>query len=518
MDHLYGVISRIWFGLSRAGRNLLAFLLPILLMFACSSSYALTYRITSVSATNTGHDLAVKSAAANQHLVGRQWESVVVPWTYIQSVYTLGTTHVSGGATFTTDGFGSPTSSQINVRYTSSLGGSQYFYVTIGLTSTSQSCPAGQTRNASTGLCETPCTPASAGQPVGNCGCQAGLSVVGGICAAPCVAGEVTSSGYYDIGIRPEISSSMRVACSGSCEVVLTGDISSRALVGGEYHYYMHGEYQKTGGTCSGGDTAGSSSSDVPDDTCPAGWMTLVQNGQNICYSPDTGTTNDPNPEPAAPTPQTSTKSTTTTDNGDGTTTTTETTTGADGSTTTTTRTCDSAGNCTESTTTTPGTGSGSGGESGQDESDDPLDSYCEDNPKAQICKEESERQWSGDCGGWQCEGDAIDCAAAKAVWEMRCDSKSQDDTISYVADAMTNDGSMPAGLKAQLSEDVEIGTLDTSGFLGGGSCPADLSFTVVDSTFVLPISDVCPWLEMFGYGILVLAGLVSARIITGVV
>ncbi|WP_141018729.1 virulence factor TspB C-terminal domain-related protein [Azoarcus sp. DD4] len=204
----------------------------------------------------------------------------------------------------------------------------------------------------------------------------------------------------------------------------MTGDISSRALVGGEYHYYMNGEYQKTGGTCSTGETASSSTTDVPDDTCPAGWVSLYSNGQNICYDPNTGAENDPHPDPVPTAPKTSTKDTTTTDNGDGTITTTTTETGSDGSTTTTTRTCDAAGNCSETTTTTAGTGGGSGSGSGEDQSDDPLEDFCKDNAASAICKKEPERKWSGDCSAYQCEGDPIDCAVAKTLHEQRCAMK----------------------------------------------------------------------------------------------
>lgn len=506
MDHLYGVIRYAWGGMSRTGRNLVAFLLPLVLMVGCSAAWADTYPASSYWVYCAGGSCPGAGTTNN-------YSSASAACKGANTSYKLGSVLLTSG--------GLPSRYQCLTMYDTDSGHTAdkrygcFYGGTLSGTScvSAPSCPSGQVRNATTGQCEAPCQPAGAGSVPGSCGCQSGLVVVGGVCAVPCEAGTVTSSGYYDIGIRPDLSAAMRVACAGSCEVVLTGDVSNRALVGGEYHYYMHGEYQQTGGSCSGA-TAGAPASSVPDDSCPSGWQTLVQNGQNICYSPDTGETNDPNPEPQ---PTTTTKNTTVTENPDGTKTTTTTETGADGSTTTTTTTCDAAGNCSSSTTKSPGSGQAGSGSEGEEEEDDPLKKFCEDNPKSQICKEEADRKFEGSCDGWQCEGDAIDCAAAKAAWEMRCDSKADESTISYVADAMTHDGSMPGALKGQLSEDREIGSLDTSGFLGGGGCVADRSFSVVGETFVLPLSKLCPSFEMFGWVMLTIAGLISARIITGV-
>lgn len=67
-------------------------------------------------------------------------------------------------------------------------------------------------------------------------------------------------------------------------------------------------------------------------------------------------------------------------------------------------------------TTESKGTGD-KGGKNG-----DGSKGFCEENPQATICKKST---WTGDCESPPvCDGDAVQCATAKAVWEHRCVNK----------------------------------------------------------------------------------------------
>jgi hypothetical protein len=60
--------------------------------------------------------------------------------------------------------------------------------------------------------------------------------------------------------------------------------------------------------------------------------------------------------------------------------------------------------------------------------------------------------------------------------------------------------------------------SLDNSGWLGGGSCFADKSFTVLGKTIVMPFSKTCNSLLVLRYALMVVAALVSFKIISGAV
>lgn len=156
-----------------------------------------------------------------------------------------------------------------------------------------------------------------------------------------------------------------------------------------------------------------------PDNCTGSGGVYMTVNGQGKCASPGPDNSSDAQK-------LTSGEKKTTTTNADGTTTdtTVKTTTVTNPitgeqstSTTTTTTTKDANGTPTgTSSSTTNGTGD-KGGKNG-----DGTKGFCEENPQSPICKKSS---WSGDCDNAPvCDGDAVQCATAKAVWEHRCINK----------------------------------------------------------------------------------------------
>jgi hypothetical protein len=239
--------------------------------------------------------------------------------------------------------------------------------------------------------------PANSSASGSACNCNAGFQpdgAAGTSCVPECVAGQVTSSGWYDIGTAVAVAP-VGLYCVGQCAVVSTGATNvETVVVGGVKRWFAQMGFTTTGGRCDGSSTPPpaptSPSSEPPQNTCGANQYAGTVNGVFRCIDKSTGETvadapATPSPMPVVNTPgqQTTQGTTTVTNNGDGTTTTTTVgttvTTKPDGTvttgTTTTTKTCDAAGNCVTSTKT-GGYGSGtSGSESGSGtcEEDDPT-------------------------------------------------------------------------------------------------------------------------------------------------
>jgi hypothetical protein len=118
--------------------------------------------------------------------------------------------------------------------------------------------------------------------------CPSGETNVGGVCTAsnPCTAaaGQVASSGYYDLGTS-DAANPPTTTCNGQCELAYNGGgVSSRAMVGGVYHYFSQGQYVKTANQCSGSSTALTSAAAVPSNSCnPATQDQGTVNGVTVC-------------------------------------------------------------------------------------------------------------------------------------------------------------------------------------------------------------------------------------------
>lgn len=57
---------------------------------------------------------------------------------------------------------------------------------------------------------------------------------------------------------------------------------------------------------------------------------------------------------------------------------------------------------------------------------------------------------------------------------------------------------------------------LDQSGFLGGGSCFADKSVSLMGATVSLPFSSVCPYLLPLRYALMIAAMMAAFRMVSG--
>lgn len=194
------------------------------------------------------------------------------------------------------------------------------------------------------------------------------------------------------------------------------------------------------------------------------------------------------------------------------------------GGSTTTTSTTVNNNNTTTTTTTTisggtgPG-GTGAGSTTTTDTKTEPITDYCTKNPKAQMCKEADKGEFGGSCeGGWTCDGDAATCALAKRVHISRCeDMKKNDSTLlGEAAMAGTHQDNDDPRLESNTKV-ITVSELNTSsGSLPDGGCLSDKSFSVGGRSIVIPLSELCPYLGMMGNGILALAWLAAAMIVTG--
>jgi hypothetical protein len=263
------------------------------------------------------------------------------------------------------------------------------------------------------------------------------------------------------------------------------------------------------------------SPSTSPSGSCPAGSVQggIDSSGIPICIG--TGTA----PKGAVTPPNTVTKAPVVTNGADGTTTTVETvsTTNADGSVTTRNTTTAVAADGTKTVSNSATTSTTSTGAAGAPTNPGDQQSFCAMNPMLAVCRDSAV---SGTCETVSCDGDAIQCATLRAAAAMECkgraDTKALTDSSLYslgVSGAAGNDpmkGIFPSVGNATVVQAPS--SLDDSGWLGGGSCFADKSFVVMGKTIVMPFSKTCDSLLVLRYALMVVAALVSFKIISGAV
>lgn len=231
------------------------------------------------------------------------------------------------------------------------------------------------------------------------------------------------------------------------------------------------------------------------------------------------------NPPMPPKTPSTTTKPPTTTTGADGSTTTTQETSqkNADGSTTTTTTTTTTAPDGTKTTSSnTVNSGTPSGGAGRTDTADADKTNFCKQNPNLAVCRESSV---SGTCGQTSCVGDAIQCATLRAAAEMSCKQKADDDALKasslYSLGQAASGGNDPLASTlptVQNASIVNVPTMAASGWIGAGSAFRDVSFTVQGRTFAIPLEKWTGYLVGLRYALMVVAMLVSFRMLSGVI
>lgn len=66
-------------------------------------------------------------------------------------------------------------------------------------------------------------------------------------------------------------------------------------------------------------------------------------------------------------------------------------------------------------------------------------------------------------------------------------------------------------------AQEVDLNSqIDTGGWGGGGSCVSDKSFSVMGKVIVIPVSKVCDYLIYLRFAIMLIAGIVSFKMVSG--
>lgn len=342
-------------------------------------------------------------------------------------------------------------------------GGGRSCYVSVS------ACPAGQAANAQ-GVCDVVCP--GAGTVVGAPGCAAG---------AECIVEAGTGLG--------------RSVCLGGCAA--EGGMSGTS----QGKNWVWGPYVSTGAKCSGSTGGVPPPASEPPVQCPApqcpGTVTVNGTTTSICVA--CGATQSPGPVTSTTGSETGASGTTTS-------------TGTSSSSTT----C-SGGTCSTTTTTTV---TGSNGTSSQQQAttSQTQASFCEAHPADVQCKGSDERSsFGGSCAGFTCSGDAVQCAIAQEQHRRNCALFDTPTTLSQkgVEAASGTDPADHPRLNSQTVDFSLSSMIDSTPLFGSsGSCPSDVSLSVMGRPIVLPFASICPYLTMAGAGFMMMCYLVAALIV----
>lgn len=145
-------------------------------------------------------------------------------------------------------------------------------------------------------------------------------------------------------------------------------------------------------------------------------------------------------------------------------------------------------------------------------------ESFCQQNPTLQICKE---GRFGGACSsGFTCDGDAVQCALAKEVHRSSCEWEKVDPITRSVGEAAiaTNGEARPfghPGANAETSSVAFSSRIDQTDRLPGGGCPVDVAFTgAFGRSFVIPFSSMCSKLQLIGQLAVAVSMLAAAFIV----
>jgi hypothetical protein len=229
---------------------------------------------------------------------------------------------------------------------------------------------------------------------------------------------------------------------------------------------------------------------------CPAGTVHAGMSLSGIPMCIGTGST-----PPAKPVqPKTETEKNETAADGTITNTKTVITTNADGSTTktvTVTATKPDGTKTTSGTADTSTTPTGAAGKADRPTEDDKYD-LCKTNPNLSVCREGSV---TGTCGQIQCVGDAVQCATLRAAAAMECRGKADEDALKAMPQTALGNQILSGAdpMKAQIDTamkgtevDLSKTELDQSAFLGGGSCLADKTLSVLGRPVTVKFAQLC--------------------------
>jgi len=328
------------------------------------------------------------------------------------------------------------------------------------------SCPANSTLSGSSCTCTSPFTESN-----GSC-----INENEALCQA---LGGTETYASAPGNVAPGASSCNPTGCS----ITYAGTVIRVKNAQGQF--VTEGAATFSGGTC----VYESSTGSVPD-SCPGGSSGEI-NGITTCVPYD----------PALNTIETVKGTSTEKTDSTGTTTT--------GKTTTTV--CTAVGSCT-TTTTTQTSVNGGAPTTTTETTEEPRDDFCTKSPNDPQCSDSS---FSGSCtGGFACSGDAIQCAAAKQLHELNCTLNKTSDQ-SALFNAERSNATTPLSINGP-SKSISQADFSSANSLGVSSCISDISITVMSSTILLPLSDICDELATLRLVLLACAWFIAYRIVAG--
>jgi hypothetical protein len=253
------------------------------------------------------------------------------------------------------------------------------------------------------------------------------------------------------------------------------------------------------------------------DGSCPRGTVNagLSASGIPMCIGQGT----DPKNTPAAP-PKTEVEKNEPTADGGTKNTKTETVTNADGSTTKTTTVTITGPGGEKSTTQDKTTGNSSSGAPGKETKPEDKSDLCKQNPNLAICKNSTV---GGKCGETTCTGDAIQCATLRSVAVLQCKAEKDEEALKTSGLAAKGqaaiDGKDLEGLPGPKNGTfVSVPGMKAEGWLGNGAAFEDVSFSLQGHEVVMPLSKWSSYLLPLRYVMMIIASLISYRILAGAV
>lgn len=151
---------------------------------------------------------------------------------------------------------------------------------------------------------------------------------------------------------------------------------------------------------------------------------------------------------------------------------------------------------------------------------DEKKGELCKENPNLAICKNSTV---TGKCAEIACMGDAIQCATLRAAAAMQCKFEKDEEALKAsplsAKGQAAIDGKDLEGLPGpKTGQVVKIPGLKTEGWLGNGAAFEDVSVNLRGQEILIPLSKWSSYLLPFRYMLMIIASLISYRILAGAV
>lgn len=177
---------------------------------------------------------------------------------------------------------------------------------------------------------------------------------------------------------------------------------------------------------------------------------------------------------------------------------------------------------CTTTTTTTTTVRNNSTGSTSTSTSTTTTTSskpgYCQENPKSKLCSDGDDKgsSFSGSCGGgFQCEGDAIQCAMAQEQHRRACKLFDDQTPESRLYDAEKGKtGKRTDDLPGNETIAFGQSMYSDANMLGAGSCIGDVQADLMGQSITLPLSNICPMLGTLRLALLAFGALLWVIIV----